>query len=94
MNSYQIWKKACGTLLVALMIGACASSGSTANSNRTTDSVSENRKTPNCPPGETLMCQTQRTGFGRLSTGRRTNYDHCSCEPDSVVIRDTPLPQY
>jgi hypothetical protein len=44
-----------------------------------------------------LMCQTRKTGFGRLSTGSRIGnnraYDYCTCEPSSVVIHDDPMPR-
>jgi len=73
------------------ILAGCAAGTS---SGTTSTAQSEPREMPECLTGETLMCQTNKTGFGRLSTGRKTNYDFCSCEPTSVVIQDRPLPQY
>ena len=79
------------TMFVVLLVSGCSAGGSGAASTRTANT--ESRPQPKCLAGEVLMCQTGKTGFGRLSTGRNTNYDHCSCEPSSVVIQDTRLPQ-
>ncbi len=92
---------ALGAVAMMLVLSACASENPATKTSETEQASqteqtarTESRPMPKCGPGETLMCQTGKTGFGRLSTGRKTNYDYCSCEPDSVVIRDTPLPQY
>ena len=88
--------------LLALTVGCATSSSPESTTESVADGIvtdtaaadNEPRVMPECGPGETLLCQTEKTGFGRLSTGRNTNYDYCSCEPSSVVIQDRPLPQY
>lgn len=85
-------------LVLTFVLGACASnaekeasateeSGSTEYEEQTAKV-----KTPRCRAGYTLTCEAGRTGRIRFGKMKPSDLESCSCEPESGMPVNSPLP--
>lgn len=85
--------RATNIVLLGLLLGlaACASNSDKPPS-ATYESSTAKSESIRCPAGQVLTCEARRTGRIRFGKMGGNNLESCSCEAESGVPINSPLP--
>jgi len=100
MNSQIFGAQSTWAIVLALFLflGACASNAEKkASATKDPGSTkfeeqSARAATPRCGVGYMLTCEAARTGRIRFGRMKPANLESCSCEPESSIPANSPLP--
>jgi len=87
-----------GVLALCFFLGACAS-----NAEKTASATEDSAPTkfeeqtakvsmPRCRSGYTMTCEAGRIGRIRFGRMKPSSLERCSCEPESGMLVNSPLP--
>ena len=97
-NIFRTQSKRITVLALVFFLGACASSAnkdaSATEKSGPTEFEEQTAKvaTPRCRSGYTLTCEAGKTGRIRFGKMKPANLESCSCEPESGMPSNSPLP--
>ena len=95
---FRVRNKRVSVLSLVFFLGACASNAekevSATEESGSTEFEEQTAKvaTPRCRSGYTLTCEAGRTGRIRFGKMKPANLESCSCEPESGMPSNSPLP--
>jgi hypothetical protein len=83
--------RAVSALVLTLLLGACASDPNRVPTGNFAKATAKS-ETIKCPSGYVLTCEAKRTGRIRFGKMGGENLESCSCEVESGVPINSPLP--